>query len=303
MKQKSLTELLAAMTAQEEKLQENKTKKYSGNTREGQLKLEVGKSYGFLLLPQENGKIFEVWGEHGFTSKADNSYQFLGRNPSDPSLESPAPKNPIKKAQYESYNKTKEHPDKAVRTQNLKLLPNEKRAVNIFMVKHDDPAQNFTNKVLVFGSGKKLNDEPKGQIWSKLHDALFGENAQLLAPGLLSLDDNPQFIKIDVKEKTDGTRTFPDYNVQFFNLSGLNKLKYSDKERAAQIANTYDLSTFVPEIKTDEELTAILDEHWRCISVDDESDNDKPVETSAKKTSTPTAWEVDDDDIIPDFNS
>ncbi len=297
------TDTLYKMFEDEEtKREENKKPLFFD--KEGVLKLQVGGTYRLRLIPNLNLKQFFVeYEEIAFNSRADGSYQMLGLSPTSPSLgENRIKKDIVSSTQWKSWTAVKDHPDKDVRNEAMALLGKGKRVVNVYVDSDSkDEKNNGQNRVLrmVAGENKKTK-VPQGQIWKAIHERLIGEKKERFGPKrLFNLGPQGVTIEITVKEKTIGTKKIPDYVVDFISDSD-SPLNLSNDQQEEILSKAYDLTTFIPELKSQSELKQILDEHWNCSGKEgDELEVDSGT-PSTDDDDIPTSWNSDDD--VPRFD-
>lgn len=273
----------------EKKTSEARTKNNSSQPEEF-LKMKIGGVYTFRLLPQTMIDFDEV----GFKSRSDSSYQYLGLSPSSVYLgDAKLKKDLIKNTQWESYNQDKDSPDPAIKKRSMQLIPKVKKLAGIYLISDSlVPENNNKLKILNFGAGfNNKTKEPMGNIWKRLHPALLGDKKDRYGKKLFDLGEKGVTIEITVGKKMIGSQEIPEYTVEFLTgdpIPGMN-----DKKIKEVLGGLLDLDAFVPELKSQEDIKHVLDQHWNCKDTDDD---ELDVLDNVSENNTPvTAWAEGDD--------
>jgi hypothetical protein len=223
------------------------------------LTMKIGGTYLMRLIP-----VLPIdYDVVGFNSRLDGSYQFIGLSPSSISLGDNAIKNdPVKKQSWKSWAAVKDSNDKDAQREALQLVPKTKKMMNVYLISDSlEPANDGKNKVLDFGAGfNSKTKEPAGNIWKKLHEGLEGDSAADYGAKLFDLGKDGVNIRIKVKEKVIGNKKIPEYQVDF--IPGKPAEALSAAAQKEVIANAYDLTKYLPELKPLDEIQKILDIHW-----------------------------------------
>jgi len=248
------------------------------------MKTEVGNTYTVRLLPftKDPKKTFFHFFTHGWQSFASGQYvaalspQTFGE------------RDPIAEERYRILRTGTE----AEKQKAKAIGRSEKWLVNVYVI--NDPTNPDNNgKVKILRYGKQLQ--------KIITDAIEGEEAEDFGPRIFDLSPNGVNLKIKVEKQGD----YPSYVSSKFSMPSA--LPDIDEAKAKKIYdNVHDLEK-VFAIKSQDELKAMLDEHFHCKNVKDvveeaEEEAPAPVKAPVKVATKPApakqnASVSSDDDI------
>lgn len=251
----------------------------TGNTGLSEvLKTEVGNTYTVRLLPytKDPKKTFFHYFTHGWTSYATGQYVAAL------SLQTFGERDPIAEERYRVLRTGTE----AEKEKAKSIGRSEKWLVNVLVV--NDPVNPDNNgKVKILRYGKQLQ--------KIISDAIEGEDADELGARIFDLSPNGCNLKIKVEKQGD----YPSYVSSKFAMPSA--LPDIDDTKAKKIYdNAFELDK-VFTVKSQDELKALLQEHFHCTVVKDtpapvaeapKAAAPKPASKPAPKPAT-----TDDDDI------
>ena len=278
-------------TEVKKKEQENAT----SATDENFLSLKKGNTYLVRLLPNANdpANTFADYDEYGFTSVTGSGYIYAGRTPI-----SVGRKDMVKDLQWQTYSRGKETNDEAMMKRSYTLFPQKKQMVNVYVI--DDPSNpdnNGTVKILRYSSKVNKAGEPTSPLYGKIHNSIFGDEKDDIGKRAFDLTGDGVTFAIKVEENQGGWNDYSNSTFKFPSDIGL-----SESQIKEIYEQTYNLEEFIPEVKTDEELKALLDQHWHgnvsattnepVADLTNEDDDDIPMDFAEASTKVE---ELDDD--------
>jgi hypothetical protein len=245
------------------------------------LRMEVGKTYLVRFVPNmgDPKSTFFHYKHHGFTSNATGQY-----------VDATCPREfgdrcPICEARFKLY-KTK---DEADRNLAYMIRPHEKHLANIYVVNDPtNPENEGTVKILRFGK----------RIYDKIFDATEGDDVDEFGHRVYDLSENGCNFKIKVESSSEGNRKFTNYNNSRFTAPGA--IPNMTPEKIKEVYdNIFDL-TKILEMKSEEEMVDILNQHVFCNDDNPISVEKKEEASQAVKDAVETVNESsDDDDDLP----
>lgn len=284
-----LNSILGTIKETEETKLKNEKASSGGDPRI--LKLKKHCSYTLRMLPHlaNVNDTFVTFKEVGFTSRADGSYVYGGRAPLDVGVKNDL----FKKTQWDHYSKAKEEGDEEEQKASYKLIPKRKQLVNAYLVDvdgDDDEAKEKigTNIVFVYPAQVTRDGQPVSDIFKRIHNALYGDMAKKIGAKALDLSPKGKSLIVKVTEKGG----YNNYSDTMFDDP--EDLKLSEDKIKEILSGTFDLNEFVPEVKTEEEIKKLIDEHWHGIdpNLEDALDDDEESQANIDLT-------VPEDDDIP----
>lgn len=304
MKAFNLEDIVNKIVVVEETKVENEKGGFKGDER--LLNLKKNNTYTIRLLPnvKDPDNSFVTYKEVGFVSRITNQFVYGGRSPSDVGL---GKEDLFKSTQWNHFSNAKERGDEAEQKTSYKLLPQRKQLVNAYLVKvegDDAEGKEKIGKVIVLKYNAQLNKEnlPVSDIFKRIHAAIWGDKAKKIGSRAFDLSPRGRSLTIKVTEKA-GYNNYSETEFEDAEDIGLTP------ERIQEIMdNTHDLTSFVPEVKTPDEIKKLLDTHWYGVSAnpDDEVDDSEPEPVSRKslKSKTKEKESTGDslDDLLDDVN-
>jgi len=262
--------------------------KATGQSTRGQfLRTEVGNTYTVRLIPnvKDPAKTFFHYYTHGWTSFATGQYV----NHISPNTW--GERDPIAETRYR-LSKTGSEEEKSKASS---ILRRENWMVNVYVVNDPvNPDNNGTIKLLRFGR----------QLHKIIMDAMQGEEAEDFGPRIFDVANGCDF-RIKVEKQGD----YPTYVSSKF---GMPKSLNTDYEGGVDSIHkdAHDLES-VFTVKSYDELKEVLNEHFYCVSNDEESASTTTSPVAAEKvevavsntTKTATSSPVSTDDDIEDLLS
>jgi len=246
------------------------------------LKTKIGGTYTLRLLfnPKAEGadKIFVSYKEVGFPSRVSGKYTYGGRAPTDAGLKN----DQFKDTQWEHYTKANSRGDDAEKKWSYKLIPQRKQVVNAYLVSvigdEDAKALVGQNVVLRYAAQVDKEGKPSSDLYKKIHSAVLGEKAAKIGKKAFLIDDKGKLIpngKELIIKVTKNAGDWADYSDSEWDDATDIKLTAAQVE--AITGGVHDLREFVPEVKTNDEIKQLLDEHWfgKSASLDDELSEDE----------------------------
>lgn len=263
------------------------------------LTFKKGATYKGRIVPyiKDVANTFVTWEDVGFNSRAGGGeYVFLGRSPMNAGVS--AGKDVIKKVQWDAYSKAKARGDEAEMKLACKLIPNRKQTVNFYLqeVTGDDKAKEHIGKVMALKYPARVDKkkEPTSEIYKTIHGALFGAKASKIGGKALDLSDKGRSLEIVVGSNGE-------WNTYSASFDDSEDLGLTAAQIKAIHESAHDLTEFVPEVKSDDELKQLLDEHWfaKNAALEDELDeSEKPedddVDYSPSKSQKGDSTDIDD---------
>lgn len=244
------------------------------------MKLEPGNTYVVRLLPNVKNpeKTFFHYYTVGWTSYSTGQYV---------SALSPATFNerdPITEAKYRIMRDNTESPELKKKADTIRRI--EKWLVNAYVIK--DPAVPENNgKVMIVRYGKQLQ--------KIIADAIEGEDAADFGPRIFDLTENGCNLNIKVEKQGD----YPTYVSSKF--SPPKAVEGLDSSKIESIYNSaYDLTAIIPA-RTNNELMAMLDEHFYCKSKSAVTPTSAPAPVATAVEPTQSIEEEISDDKVKEL--
>lgn len=212
--------------------------------------------YVLRLLPniKDPNGTFVTYKEIGWKSTATGKYTWGGRSPTDAGIKDDL----FKTTQWDDYIKAKNKGDEVSMKTTYLLLPQRKQMVNAYLVNvsGDDPeSKEKVGTVVVLRYAAQVENKtqaPVGDIYKRIHNGIFGEQAKKVGRKALDLGANGKSILINVADKA-GFNNYADTTFDDSEDLGL------DDEKIMEIYNSvYDLNEFLPEVKTKEEIKQLI---------------------------------------------
>lgn len=270
------------------------------------LQFKKGAKYTLRFIPDlknpENN--FVSYKEVVFPSQMDNTTVYGGRAPSDAGI--PAKDDLYNKTQWADYNKAKEEGNEPARKLACKLIPQRKQLANVYLhaVEKDAEAEKKIGQNLVIRYSAQLDKDkkPSSDLLKKIDSALYGEKSKKIGSRALDLSEKGKSFTVVVGTKDVGGGTkIPEYvDSEFEDAESLGL----SKERIAEIlAGVHNLTEFIPEVKTKEDIKQILDEHWFCKTAAPEDSLTEAETPDAEDDDIPglTEESTDVDDLLKDM--
>ena len=266
--------------------------KTTGQSNRGQfLRTEVGNTYTVRLIPnvKDPAKTFFHYYTHGWTSFATGQYI----NQISPNTW--GERDPIAEARYRlSKTGSEEEKSKAAT-----IMRRENWMVNVYVVNDPvNPDNNGTIKLLRFGR----------QLHKIIMEAMQGEEAEDFGPRIFDVANGCDF-RVKVEKQGD----YPTYVSSKF---GLPKTLNTDYQGGVEAIHNdaYDLES-VFTVKSYDELKETLNEHFFCVSNDEESASTttapiaaapvvtETVATTKAATDSPVSSDEDIDDLLASLDN
>lgn len=274
----NLDDLVNSLNKQEEQKRHESDKPIAD---ENFLSFVAGNTYLLRLLPNmanPASETFVDYEEYGFTSLT-GAYIYAGRTPN-----SVGRKDIVKDLQWKTYSEGLKNHDEELKKRSYTLFPQKKQMVNVYVI--DDPVNPENNgsvKILRYSSKRNKLGEPISPIFAKIYDAVHGDNSKDIGKRAFDLTANGVSLAIKVKKNSGGWNDYSESSFKFPSDLGL-----SVDEIKGIYGQTKDLSTFIPEVKSDEDLNTILAIHWYGTEV-----------ASTTEESLDLSSGLDEDDEIP----
>jgi len=236
------------------------------------LKLNKNATYIGTLLPYKPDltKTFERYSKIGFMSPVNEKYIFLGRSPGDVGVKEDI----VRNTQWAEYQKAVEAGDETARKAACKLIPQKERLVNFYLHKviGDDTQKEKEGTVVVLAYPAQTDKEgnPSSEIFKKIHNAVWGDKAKKIGERAFDMTEKGKVLVIKVTEKA----KFNNYSETEFD--DIDEEMVKTKAQIEEIEkSTHNLSEFIPEVKSQDELKKLLDEYWHGTnpSTDDSLDS------------------------------
>lgn len=279
----------------EEEVAKKNNRENVGKRDENFLSFKAGNAYTVRLLPNVKNplKTFTDYEEYGFPSVTGQGYIYAGRT-----ARSIGRKDIIKELQWKTFSEGRDSGDVPKKERSYKLFPQEKEMVNVYVVNDPvDPENNGTVKILRYSAKTNKDGEPTSPLFKKIKKGVF-EKPQI-GKKAFDLSDKGRNLIIDVSENSGG---WNDYSESEFDDAS--DLGLSEAEIAEILEQTFDLEEFIPEVKSDEEITKLLNEHWYgTVVYDTETETDTETDTDEIPMDFSKDDEVDVDDDVDDFLS
>ena len=260
------------------------------------LTFKKGSTYTLRLIPNINDvdNTFVSWKEIGFPSVVDGSYIYGGRSPQDAGIKDDL----FKTTQWSTYSKAKEQGDEDGKKRSYKLIPSRKQVGNAYLVSvegDDAESKAKVGSVVVVRYPAQVDKDgnPMSDIYKKIHSAIFGDMAKKIGTKALDLSEKGKSLIIKVTDKAG----FNNYDTMFDDSEtlGLTPTKIEEVLKSA-----HDLTEFVPEVKSTDEIRKILDTHWFGNNAASDSDLEEDEIPHLSPTAS-KAKDVDDlDDLLKD---
>jgi hypothetical protein len=177
------------------------------------------------------------------------------------------------------------------------LLPQRKQVVNSYLISvdGDDPdAKEKIGEVVAVPYPAQVDREgvPISDIYKKIHSAIFGDMSKKIGAKALDLSEKGRSLIIKVTEKAG----YNNYSETAFDDA--EDLGLSPSQIKEILNKAHDLSEFIPEVKSQDEIQKILDKHWFGTSAtpDDELEEEE-VEVVSPKRKINLTTKLEDDEI------
>lgn len=284
----------------------------NGGARPEILKLEKGNKIKVrLILNAKRMQMFKDYEHVIFKSRKDGTFRFLGRSPSDPSLgDARLKKDPIKSAQWKSYELVKDRGKEAIR-ESMALVPKRRQLVNCYVISDQKHSEN-DGSVKVFEYNAPLKSTkvdgrkvvtPTGEIYKTIYDAFSGDKKDRYGRRMIDFGPNGVTIEIEIGSKGEFNAYTLDIFQEDLQLDSATVEKIQDQ--------VYDLEEFFPKLKELSDIEEELKEHWWCQETDEleveeadlpDDDTDSvdsdPIEEKTDK-SAKFDWDTEDN-LFPD---
>lgn len=292
----NLEDIINQVKAVEETKIQKEKGGYKGDPRI--LKFKKNCTYVLRLIPyiKDVNNTFVTYKEVGFKSPVDGTYVYGGRSPQDAGIKEDL----FKKTQWDHYSKAKERGDEVEQKASYKLLPQRKQVVNAYLVSvegDDADAKEKVGEVVAVPYPAQVDREgnPISDIYKKIHTAIFGEMSKKIGAKALDLSEKGRSLIVKVTEKAG----FNNYSETTFDDA--ENLGLNDGQIREILNKAHDLTEFIPEVKSQDEVQAILDKHWfgTSASPDDELEPDEQEEEKvvATKKKIDLTTKPEDDEI------
>jgi hypothetical protein len=260
------------------------------------LTFRKGSTYTLRLIPNINDvdNTFVSWKEIGFPSVVNGAYVYGGRSPQDAGIKD----DPFKTTQWSTYSKAKEQGDEEGKKRSYKLIPSRKQVGNAYLVSvegDDNESKAKVGSIVVVKYPAQVDKDgtPMSDIYKKIHSAIFGDMAKKIGTKALDLSEKGKSLIIKVTDKAG----FNNYDTMFDDSEslGLTPAKIEEVLKSA-----HDLTEFVPEVKSTDEIRKILDTHWfgNSATSDDDLDEDEIPHLSPTSKTSASSDEVDELDEL-----
>jgi hypothetical protein len=288
----NLEDIINQVKAVEETKIQKEKGGYKGDPRI--LKFKKNCTYVLRLIPyiKDVNNTFVTYKEVGFKSPVDGTYVYGGRSPQDAGIKEDL----FKKTQWDHYSKAKERGDEVEQKASYKLLAQRKQAVNAYLVSvegDDADAKEKIGEVVAIPYPAQVDREgvPISDIYKKIHSAIFGDMSKKIGAKALDLSEKGRSLIVKVTEKAG----YNNYSETTFDDA--EDLGLSESQIREILNSAHDLSEFIPEVKSQDEIQKILDKHWfgTSASPDDELEEEEEVTVSPKKKIDLTTKPEDDE--------
>jgi hypothetical protein len=290
----NLEDIINQVKAVEETKIQKEKGGYKGDPRI--LKFKKNCTYVLRLLPyiKDVNNTFVTYKEVGFKSHVDGTYIYGGRSPQDAGIKEDL----FKKTQWEHYSKAKERGDEVEQKASYKLLPQRKQVVNAYLVsvEGDDPdTKEKIGEVVAVSYPAQVDraGNPISDIYKKIHTAIFGEMSKKIGAKALDLSEKGRSLIVKVTEKAG----FNNYSETTFDDA--EDLGLNDGQIREILNSAHNLTEFIPEVKSQDDIQGILNKHWfgTSASLDDELEPEEEEEVVAPKKKLNTTIKPEDDEI------
>jgi hypothetical protein len=281
-------------------VEEVKVNKEKAGTKDPRvLTFKKGNTYTLRLIPNINDvdNTFVSWKEIGFPSIIDGSYVYCGRSPQDAGIKDDL----FKTTQWAVYSKAKEQGDEEGKKRSYKLIPSRKQEVNAYLVSVDGDDAEAKAKIgsvvaVKYAAQVDKDGNAVSDIYKTIQEAIFGDMAKKIGTKALDLSEKGRSLIIKVTDKAG----FNSYAAKFDDAEslGLTPAKIDEILKSA-----YDLTEFVPEVKSTEEIRKILDTLWfgNSATSDGDLDEDEIPHLSPTSKTSASSEEVDElDELLKD---
>jgi hypothetical protein len=288
----NLEDIINQVKAVEETKIQKEKGGYKGDPRI--LKFKKNCTYVLRLIPyiKDVNNTFVTYKEVGFKSPVDGTYVYGGRSPQDAGIKEDL----FKKTQWDHYSKAKERGDEVEQKASYKLLAQRKQAVNAYLVSvegDDADAKEKIGEVVAIPYPAQVDREgvPISDIYKKIHSAIFGDMSKKIGAKALDLSEKGRSLIVKVTEKAG----YNNYSETTFDDA--EDLGLSESQIREILNSAHDLTEFIPEVKSQDEIQKILDKHWfgTSASPDDELEEEEEVTVSPKKKIDLTTKPEDDE--------
>lgn len=261
---------------------------------ENVLYLKNPHSYTGRIIPNKHAprKTLLTYEEYGFTSRTTGEYIKLGRNPSEVGR-----KDIIKAFQWAAFDKAKKAGDEEEMKRSYSLFPQRKQMANFYIIDNtDDPELNGQVKALRYSAKVNRNGDPISPIYSRIYTALFGDDKDTIGKRVFDLGPDGVNFVIKVKKKGEWNN-YDDSSFKFPSDLGLSDAQIKEIHEAS-----IDLESLLPPVLSDEEIKALLDEHWDGVPrtslptsrVSDTDDDDQLDMTPVGASEADLSSDIDD---------
>jgi hypothetical protein len=260
------------------------------------LTFKKGNTYTLRLMPniKDVDNTFVSWKEIGFPSVVNGQFVYGGRSPQDAGIKD----DPFKTTQWDTYSKAKDQGDEDGKKRSYKLIPSRKQVGNAYLVSVEGDDVDSKTKIgtvvaVKYPAQVDKEGNPVSDIYKTIHEAIFGGMAKKIGSKALDLSEKGRSIIVKVTDKAG----YNSYDAKFDDAESLDLTPAKIQE---VLDSVHDLTAFVPEVKSTDEIRKILDTHWfgNSASTDDELEEDEIPHLSPTTSKTE---DVDDlDDLLKD---
>lgn len=261
------------------------------------LKFKKNCVYTLRLVPyiKNVANTFIDFKEVGFQSRTTGKYIYGGRSPQDAGIKNDL----FKKTQWDEFCKAKESGDEVAMKATYKLLPQRKETVNAYLVNVEGDDAEAKEKIgtvcaVPYPAQVNRDGEPVSDIYKTIRTAVFGDLSKKIGTKAFDLSPKGRSLIVRVTEKAG----FNNYSGTSFDDA--EDLGLTEKQITEILNSAHDLTEFIPEVKSEEEIKSILDTHWFGLSASSDDDLDTEEEEKPKKGLSRLLEKVKDkDDEIP----
>ncbi len=239
-----------------EQTETKKRDKENHKSDENFLSFKAGNTYHVRLLPYiaDPSNTFVDYEEYGWNSCIPGQgYIYAGRTP-----KSLGKDDLVARLQWQTFQEGRDTKDDGKKTRSYKLLPQKKQMVNVYVI--DDPANpenNGTVKVLRYSSRLNKDGTPTGHLHKVIQNGIFGDDREDVGKRAFDLTKNGCTLRVKVTQNAGG---WNDYAESKF--VGAKDLGLSKPEIEGIYDQAKDLTTLIPDVKSESELRSLLDLHW-----------------------------------------
>lgn len=263
------------------------------------LTFKKGNKYRGRFVPRQKGT-FVTFEDVGFTSRVTGNYVYLGRAWADPQLKNTGA-DIVQSTQWDEYKKAKASGNEELMKLTYKLIPQRKQLANFLLLDvdgDDSTAKEKIGQVVVVrypAAWDKKEQKPRSSVYRNIYDGFFDEKIKkkIGSKGFLlptTIEDGVDFV-FDVIEKGG----YSNYDNSKFDLIEDTQVKLEEAQILKMIENAHDLDELVSPLKTQEELTDLLNTHWFGLS----PNPDDEVSDADSSSDSITKGLIDDGDDIP----